>query len=92
MYVKKYKSMLPMSDMSSLRGKWGQHGKKNPQKSVGNVLLNLWTKIRPGDTRTENQDRVEDEGNKKWKERLCAEKIIYIKVSTVVSGTYITHS
>ena len=47
----------------------------------------MWTKIRPRDTRIENQDRAE-EGNKKYKERLCAVKVTYIKVSTIVPGTY----
>lgn len=62
--------------------------KKKKKKSIGIMAFNLWTKVRPRDTRIENQNRAADEVNKKQKERLCGVNVIYIKVSTMVPDIY----
>lgn len=52
-----------MSDISSLRDKSGQS--EDVQRAIQNVATDLWTKVRPGDTRIENQGRAAREVNRR---------------------------
>ena len=52
-----------MLDITNLRGKGGQY--ERIQKSIGNVALDLWTKVRPRDTSIKIQGRAADEVNKR---------------------------